>query len=122
MRAVALRPGDEEARIESDAAALARVELHHPAVDAVRIELLIDRAVERVGEIDALSVPADLDHLRSAVEPPARPRVGRAREDAANPDRAGELGLERIADGVLAQIARPPARDIKEAVVHRQID
>src|SRR5262245_36545020 len=94
MRAVAFRPGDEEARVEGDAAVRARVELHHPAVDAVRIELRIDRAVERVGEIDALSVPADLDHLRAAVQGTARPRVRRARDDAADPDRAGELGLE----------------------------
>ena len=43
------------------------VELHHPAVEAVVIELRVDRAVERVGEIDALPVAADLHHLRAAV-------------------------------------------------------
>ena len=80
MRPVALRPFDEELRIELNAAAGIDIELHHPAVDSLRIELRIDRAVKRVGEIDAFAVAADLHHLRPAVErsvrrgmrPPAR--------------------------------------------------
>src|SRR5262245_42306909 len=66
--AVRSQPLDEELRIEGDAAGRIGVELHHPALDAVRIELRVDGAVERVGEIDALAVAADLHHLRSAGE------------------------------------------------------
>src|SRR5690242_12631655 len=68
MRAVALWPGHEEARIELDTAIDAGVELDHPAVEALWIELRIDGAVERISEIDAPPVAADLDHLRSAVQ------------------------------------------------------
>src|SRR5680860_1058729 len=66
MRAVALRPGHEEARIEFDAAIGASVELDHPALDPVGIELRIDCAIERIGKVDPLPVTADLDHLRAA--------------------------------------------------------
>src|SRR5215471_10268675 len=79
MRAMRRRPFHEEPRIERDAAAGLRIELHHPAVDAVGIELRIDRAVERVGEIDAPAVAADLDHLRPAAERPRAARMRRAR-------------------------------------------
>src|SRR5215813_14007794 len=68
MRAMRLRPLDEKFRIERDSAFRPGVELHHPAVDSLGIELRIDRAVERVGEIDPLAVAADLDHLRAAVQ------------------------------------------------------
>src|SRR6266508_3065481 len=68
MRPMALRPMDEEFRIERDTSGGVGVELDHPAVDALRIELRIDRAVERVGEINAPAVAADLDHLRSTTE------------------------------------------------------
>src|SRR5258707_11995631 len=51
MGAMAFRPIDEEALVEPDAAVLAGIELHHPAVDAVGIELGVDRAIKRVGEI-----------------------------------------------------------------------
>ena len=46
----------------------------------VRVELLVPRAVQRVGEVDALAVPADLDHLRAAAERLVRP--GRVRRRA----------------------------------------
>ncbi len=45
-----------------------------------------------------------------------------ARDDAADPHLAGELRIERVADVILAEIARTPASDIEEAVVHREID
>ena len=100
-----------------------RVELHHPAVDAVGIELRVDGAVERVGEIDAPAVAADLDHLRPAVERPVLgARMRRPRDDAADADLAGELRVERIGHVVLLQVAGAPAGDVEEAVVHRQID
>ena len=64
-----------------------RVDLDHPALDAVRIELVVDHAVERVREVDALAVAAHLDHLRPAVERPRGPtgaaRARRCRRAAA---------------------------------------
>src|SRR5437879_3932652 len=68
VRPMRLRPLDEEFRIERNAARGLGVELHHPAVDSIGIELRVDGAVERVGEIHPFAVPADLDHLRAAAE------------------------------------------------------
>src|SRR5262249_19834175 len=56
MRQLSLRPFDEELGIEGDAAFGLGVELHHPAVEPSLVELRVDRAVKRVGEIDALAV------------------------------------------------------------------
>ena len=55
MRQVSCRPFDEELLIELDAAIRMSVELHHPAVKSAMVELPVDRAIERVGEIDALA-------------------------------------------------------------------
>src|SRR5215475_1119802 len=92
MRQVVVRPLDEEVAGQLDAAARLRVHPHHPALDAVRVELRVDRSVERVGEVDPLAVAAHLDHLRAAVEGTIVARPGRARDDAADPELAGELG------------------------------
>src|ERR671910_2527687 len=67
VRALPLGELDEQVRVEGEGAVRAGVKLHEPAPDAVRIELLVPGAVERVGQIDPPSVPAHLDHLRSAV-------------------------------------------------------
>ena len=97
MRPVRLGPGDEELFIEGDTACRIGVELRHPAFDAVRIELLIDGAIERVGEIDAPPVTTDLHHLWATVE---RAVLGGRMRGPGNdsPDAylAGELGIERI--------------------------
>ena len=45
-----------------------------------------------------------------------------ARDDAADPHLAGELGVERVGDVVLLQVAGAPAGDVEEPVVHRQVD
>src|SRR5262245_18796538 len=66
MRELTLRPGDKELRVEGNAARRIDVELDHPAVETALVELRVDRAVERIGEIDPLAVAADLDHLRPA--------------------------------------------------------
>src|SRR5215475_14927215 len=68
VRTLAFGPVDEEFWIEGHAAFRLDVELHHPAFDALRIELRIDGAVERVGEVDALAVATDLDHLGAAIQ------------------------------------------------------
>src|SRR5215470_4526324 len=120
MRPMRGRPFDEEALVEGDATAEIGVELHHPAVDAVRIELRIDGAVERVGEIDALAVAANLHHLRPTVEIAVLGAgMRRPRHNAADAYLTSELRIERIADIVLLQVARAPAGHIEELVVHR---
>src|SRR5690606_32121872 len=68
----------EEARVERHPPVLADVELRRPAHDALRVELLVPGRVERVREVDAPPVAADLHHLRAAVErAPRRRRVAR---------------------------------------------
>src|ERR1051326_5646877 len=102
MRQLSLGPIDEEFGIEGDAALGLGVELHHPAVEAALVELRVDRAVERIGEVDAPAVAADLDHLRTAAELAVLGAgMARARDDAADPHRAGELGIERVGNVVL---------------------
>src|SRR6478752_6411867 len=63
MRTMRFWPGDEKPLIERDAALGLGVELDHPAFDPFRIELIVDRPIERVGEIDPAPIAADLDHL-----------------------------------------------------------
>ena len=87
------------------------------------IELRVPRRVERVGEVHPPAVAAHLDHLRRAVERPVgRARMRRAPHDAADPRRAGEHRLERIAHVVLPELARAPARHVEEPVVQREVD
>src|SRR5262244_802507 len=83
--------------VERESAVLADVQLRQPAADAVRIELLVPRAIERVGQIDPPAVVADLDHLRTAVQRSIRLRGVRATaDDAAEPHGAGLDRIERI--------------------------
>src|SRR5690349_17652156 len=120
---MALWPIDEELWIERDPAGGVGVELDHPAIDTLRVELRIDGAVKRVGEINATAIAADLDHLRPAIELAVlRPRVTRARHDPADAHFAGQFRIERVRYVVLLQVAGAPARDVEEAIVHRQID
>ena len=92
-------------------------------VDALGIELRIDRAVERVGEIDPPAVAADLDHLRPAVQRPVlRPDAPPATTMPPILHLAGQLRVERIGHVVLLHVAGAPAGDVEEAVVHRQVD
>src|SRR5262249_47611440 len=115
---VALRPVDEEFRVEANAAFGLGIELDHPAVNAVGIELRIDRPIEGVGEIDPPPVAADLDHLRAAVELAVLGAgMDGARNDAADAHFPGQLGIERIGDVILLEVAGAPARHVKEAVV-----
>src|SRR5215203_3635801 len=59
---------EEEVRVEGHPAFGVGIELDHPALDAVGIELGVPGHVEGIGEVDAPAIPADLDHLRAAVE------------------------------------------------------
>src|SRR5690349_7627056 len=97
MRTMRGRPFEEKLRVERKAAARRRFELDHPSVEPVRIELVVDHAVQRVREVNALAVAAHFDHLRSAVQRiAARARVRRARHDAADAYRARQLRMEWV--------------------------
>src|SRR5262249_25025283 len=94
VRALPLGPIDKEFRVEGHTAFRLDVQLPHPAIDALGIELRIDRPVERAGEIDAAPVAADFDHLRAAIELAVlRARMARARDDAADAHLAGQPGI-----------------------------
>jgi hypothetical protein len=62
MRQVALGPGEKEVFVKRDPAPWPGIDLDHPALDPIRIKLIIDCAVERIGEVDAASIATDLDH------------------------------------------------------------
>src|SRR5689334_12407814 len=50
----------EEPLVDAQPAVLADVQLRHPGADPVGIELVVPGAVQRVGEVHPLAVPADL--------------------------------------------------------------
>src|SRR6185295_15122166 len=81
MRAMSAGPIDEEILVERDAAFGLGIELDHPAAKPIRIELLVDDSIERVGEIDPFAIAADLDHLWPAIE---RLGLGRRMRGARN--------------------------------------
>src|SRR5580698_8963982 len=89
--------------------------------DAIGIELIVPGGIERVGPIDALSVTADLNHLRPACKGFAI-RVRRAPRNASDTDGPGELGLPRFGDVVLTHLTRSPAGDIEKFVIEREVD
>ena len=114
---------DEELGIEGDAAVRRDVDLGHPPANPIGIELRVPGRIERVREVDAPAIAADLDHLRSAIEG-ARfiAGMGLAPNDATDRDRAAEPRLEWVRYVVLSQLAGSPAAHIKKTVVERQID
>src|SRR5215212_8281276 len=56
----------EEALIDAKPAVRVCIELGHPGADAVGVELVVPRPVERVGQVHPPSVATDFDHLRPA--------------------------------------------------------
>src|SRR5262245_25914165 len=117
VRQLAFWPVDEEFWIEGDAAVRVGVELHHPAVKTVLVELAVDGAVKRVGEIDPAAIAADLDHLRPApdlaVLGAGMPGAG---DDAADAHLPGEFWVKRVGDVILLEVAGSPARHVEKAV------
>src|SRR3984885_13688482 len=113
MRSVTFGPRQEELLIERKAAVGSGIQFDHPAVNALGIELRIDRAVKRVREVDALAVAADFDHLRTAIERAVRcAGMRRARHDAANPHFSRQFRREWVGYVVLQQVTRSPAGHI----------
>src|SRR4051794_40012196 len=51
----------EESLVDAEPAVGVGVELGHPGAHAVRVELVVPRSVQRVGEVDPPAVAADLD-------------------------------------------------------------
>src|SRR4051812_24916577 len=58
----------KETWIESESTFRFGIELNHPTADSIGIKLLIPGRVKGVGEINATSVTAYFDHLRSAAK------------------------------------------------------
>src|SRR5580765_1128165 len=114
---------DEELFIELHPALRVRLKLNHPTLQTVGINLLIPRSVERIGEIDALAIAADLHHLRAAVQRLlGLARVSRPSHNATQMHRARLPLVNWVRNIVFDELPRSPARNIKEAIVERQVD
>src|SRR5215831_12535742 len=103
------RPVDKKIAVELDAAVGLDLDLDHPTVEALGVKLRVDRAVERVSEVNTAAIAANLDHLRSAIERRGPFGMRGARHDAADPQLASQPRIERIADIILLEIAGAPA-------------
>src|SRR5271154_3681915 len=108
---------EKEFRVDGHAARGPSIELHHPAANSVRIELRVPRRIQRVREIDATSIAAELHHLRAAVQTTTGIfRMRGATHDAAQMHGAGFLGMKRVGNVILQEFAGAPARNVKETV------
>src|SRR6266511_5798457 len=105
----------EETGIDRHAAGLGvRVDAGHPGAHAVRVEDVVPSRIERVREVDASAVPADLDHLwRTPEWLLGSGGMRGAADDAAQAHRACLFGVVRVADVVLLDLARSPARHVE---------
>jgi len=65
MRALSFRPIDKKLRVEGDAALGFGIEFHHPAINSLGIELRVDGAVKRIGEINPATEAAAADWRRN---------------------------------------------------------
>src|SRR5580704_3258253 len=96
------------------------VELYHPAANSVGIELYVPWRVQGVGEIDATSIAADLDHLRTSIQGVASIfRMRGSAHDSAQVDGASFPGVKGIGDVILQEFPGAPAGNVEEAVVER---
>src|SRR5208282_384439 len=112
----------KEFRVDLHAALGLGIELYHPALNSVRIELRVPRCVQRVREIGSASVAAHLHHLRAAIQGCAGIlRMSSAAHDAAQMHGTSLFGMKRVGHVILQKFAGSPAGNVKEAVVERQI-
>ena len=113
---------DKELRVELHPLAI-YTDLGHPPAHAVGIKLGVPRRVQAIGEVNALAITADFDHLWATIE-----RLFRfawmccAADDAAEPDGTDFFRVEWVADVILNKLPRTPATDVKVVVVYREID
>src|SRR4029453_660601 len=113
MRPISVRKGHPVILCQLEAAARIRIGHDFSAWDAVGIELVVPRRVQRVCPVDPFAITANLDHLRTACIRLAA-RVGRAAGDAADVDRASKLRFSRVGDVVLTHLAGSPAGNVEE--------
>jgi len=121
MRPVSVREAHPIVLCQLKAAARVRIGHDLSAWYAVGIELIVPRRVERVGPVDPLAITANLDHLRTACVDLAA-RVGRTASDTADVDGVREPRFPWVGDVVLTHLASSPTRDVKEAVIHGEVD
>src|SRR5208282_1918913 len=113
----------KEFRVNLHSALRFGVELYHPASNSIRIELRVPWSIERVREIDSASIAAHLHHLRAPIQRCAGIlRMCSAPHDTTQMHGTCPLGMKRVGHVVLQKLAGSPARNIKEAIVERQID
>src|SRR5580704_11911648 len=113
----------KEFPVELHAAVGLGIELYHPALNSVRIELYVPRRIKRVRKIDPTSVAAQLHHLGAAVQGRTGIlRMARATHDTSQMHGTCLLGMKRVRHVVLQKFSRSPTGNVKEAVVERQID
>src|SRR5215207_2187018 len=112
MNAVIVRL-HEKFLIEFHAAIWPGIEFHHPASDARRIELLVPCDVEGIGEIHALAVPTDFDHLWATTQRLVGfGRMWRLLNNPADVNRGRFLWMERVGYIVLDKFPCAPAGDV----------
>src|SRR5271167_2940389 len=115
------REGYEELRIDFEAPVWAGIDDSNPAADTLGIELRIPRPVQRIAQVNPASVPAQLQHLRTAVQCTGF-EMRSMRDNAAQAHLACQLRPERVAYIPLLEIAGAEACDIEKAVVQTEID
>src|SRR5581483_7131418 len=99
------------------------VEFGHPRADAPGIEHLVPRSVERVGDVDAPAVAADLHHLRPAAQRHVwHARMRLAPHDPAEPHRRRLLRVKWVADVELLEFTCRPTGYIQPTVVDGEVD
>jgi len=86
------------------------VEFRHPRPDAVGVDRVVPRRVQRVSEVHPSTVAADLHHLRSTGQRQiGSRRVRLASHNPAKANRGGLARMERVADVELLEFACAPA-------------
>ena len=76
----------------------------------LRIELVVPRRIQRVRDVKAAPVVRELEHVRAAVH--VSRRIARLADDPAEPELTGQLGIGRIGDVVLADVAVQPVGEV----------
>src|SRR5918992_4433545 len=112
---------DEEVGVYGETTLRVHVQLGDPAVEALRVELLVPGGIERVAEVHPAPVAAQFHHLRPPVQGTGG-RVRRLANDSPQMHGARVPGVERIGDIVLPHLSGTPTGDVEEAVVEREVD